>query len=177
MRDATTYNAAIAACEKDGQAAEALELLQEMKDAKIERNTITYNAAIGACEKGGKAEEALELLQEMKDTKVDLDTITYNAAICACEKGGMAAEALELLQEMKDAKVDCNTTTFNAVISACETLQPKNQRSILASSSNYCFLRDGVVHGGGETEPPPNSSNWFLGGQGIQRLLVGPWRP
>ena len=54
--DTTTYSAAISACEKaegiDGMA-NALTLLQEMKESKIKPNTITYSAAISACEKAG----------------------------------------------------------------------------------------------------------------------------
>ena len=46
-----TYNAGISACEKAGELARALQLVDGMANSRVETDTITYNAAISACEK------------------------------------------------------------------------------------------------------------------------------
>ena len=43
------YSAAISACEKAGDWARALQLLDSMANSRVEAYTITHNAAISAC--------------------------------------------------------------------------------------------------------------------------------
>ena len=48
---------------KKNPPAHAIHLFNEVKNSKVQQNTITYNAAISACEKGGQTDQALHLLQ------------------------------------------------------------------------------------------------------------------
>ena len=70
-----SYNAGISACEKGGQWPEALSLLREMDQVKLEPNVISYNAGVSACEKGKQWPEALSLLREMEEVKVEPNVI------------------------------------------------------------------------------------------------------
>merc|ERR1712228_612099 len=62
-------------CEKGGQWPEALSLLREMGDVKLEPSVITYSAGISACEKGRQWPEALSLLREIGDVKLEPNVI------------------------------------------------------------------------------------------------------
>ena len=92
---------AISAYGKMRECGRALELFEEMKTARIERNTITYSAAISACGKGGQWEQALRLIKDMKMAGIERDTITYIEAISACGKEGQWKEALRLLESQR----------------------------------------------------------------------------
>ena len=54
-------NAAVSACEKDGEWEKALGLLSVMAQGKNEMSTIICSAAVSACEKGGEWEKVLGL--------------------------------------------------------------------------------------------------------------------
>ncbi|CAK0863372.1 unnamed protein product [Prorocentrum cordatum] len=65
------YSAGISACEKGGQWQQALALMSDMREAKLEPDVIVCSAGISACEKGGQWERALALLSEMREAKVE----------------------------------------------------------------------------------------------------------
>ena len=72
VRDEISYNAAISACEKRGQWAQALCLLSFMPGSKVVPDRVTCNAAISACEKGGQWQLTLGLLDRMPAMAVPL---------------------------------------------------------------------------------------------------------
>ena len=74
-------SATINACSKGGEWKLALQILGEMAQGRVERNTITYNAAASACEKGGQWLRAMELMDEMAQGRVERNTITYLSLI------------------------------------------------------------------------------------------------
>lgn len=80
------YNAMISATEKSRSYRDALKLLQEMEDNKIEKNEVTFSSAISSCEKCGEWRSALDLLDAMEREGIQRTSIAYNAAISACEK-------------------------------------------------------------------------------------------
>merc|ERR1712032_1644394 len=94
------YSAAISACEKGGQWQQALSLLSEKLESKLEPDIISYSAGITACEKGGAWHLALSLLIGMRESKLDPDVATYSDAISACEEGGQWLHSLSLLSDM-----------------------------------------------------------------------------
>ncbi|CAK0897833.1 unnamed protein product [Prorocentrum cordatum] len=101
-----SYNAATSACEKGKRWQQALLLISEMQQAKLEPDVIRYSAGISACEKGEQWQRALALLSEMRQAKLEPNLITYNAGISACEKGEQWQRALGLLSEVWEAKLE-----------------------------------------------------------------------
>ncbi|CAK0799481.1 unnamed protein product [Prorocentrum cordatum] len=63
--------AGTSACEKGEQWQQALALLSEMREAKLEPNVISCTAGISAYEKGEQWQRALALLSEMREAKLE----------------------------------------------------------------------------------------------------------
>ena len=65
-----SYNASISASEKGSQWMQALALLRDMSDRRLESDVVSYylySASISASEKGSQWAQALALLREMSD--------------------------------------------------------------------------------------------------------------
>ena len=60
---------------------QALQLLDEMPQRRLDPDVISFSAAISACEKSEQWEKALELLDEMQQRKLEPDVISFSAAI------------------------------------------------------------------------------------------------
>jgi pentatricopeptide repeat protein len=62
----------------------ALELLQRIKQDKLEPDGFSYSAAISCCGAGGRWKEALSLIETMQNggPKTRPNKIAYTAAIC-----------------------------------------------------------------------------------------------
>ena len=61
-----TYSATIGACEKGQQWIEAVTLLREMQQRRMQANVTIYNPTISACEKGQQCIKAVALLRELQ---------------------------------------------------------------------------------------------------------------
>lgn len=113
-----TYNAAITACGNAGQGGQALEVLQEMRDADdVQPDVVSYTAAISAC--GTEWRTALELLAEMRGKGVAPNSFTFNAVMTACDRGGQWRMALALFEKMRAAGVAPDVISYAAAIQAC----------------------------------------------------------
>ena len=73
-------------CDKGEQWQQALALLGEMWEAKLEPDVVSYNAGIGACETGGRWQRAAALISEKWETKLEPEVISYSSRSGACEK-------------------------------------------------------------------------------------------
>eukprot|EP00959_Pyramimonas_sp_CCMP1952_P443997 9295455-Pyramimonas_sp.AAC.1 len=69
--DVVSYNAGISACEKAGQWEQALLLLGELQEARIDPTVISCSAGISACEKRGQWQHALSVLGGLWDASVE----------------------------------------------------------------------------------------------------------
>lgn len=113
-----TYNAAITACGNAGQGGQALEVLQEMRNADdVQPDVVSYTAAISAC--GTEWRTALELLAEMRGKGVAPNSFTFNAVMTACDRGGQWRMALALFEKMRAAGVAPDVISYAAAIQAC----------------------------------------------------------
>ena len=72
------------ASEKGSQWAQALALLREMFDRRLESNVVSYNASISASEKGTQWAQALALLRDMSGRSHESDIVSYSASISSC---------------------------------------------------------------------------------------------
>ncbi|CAK0858602.1 unnamed protein product [Prorocentrum cordatum] len=153
MREATvepdaifSYSAGISACEKGEQWEQALALLSEMREAKVEPDVISYSAGISACEKGDQWQRAVALLRELWAAKLEPDVILiYNAGISACEKGEQWQWALLLFGEMREARVEPSVTSYSAGISACGKLEQWHRALALLGEMRHAKLEPNIV--------------------------------
>jgi pentatricopeptide repeat protein len=103
-----TYNSAIAACSRAGNANMALQLLTSCKSRGVVPDKITYTTVISACARARpvKAQKALEIFQSMRAEGVKPDVVTFTAVIDACAKGGprmrVAAAPLDVEQNYEE---------------------------------------------------------------------------
>lgn len=95
--DAAAYAAAIAACERCGDAARALGLLRDLRRRGVAPSAAAYTSAIAAAARGPEPGEALDVLAEMRAAGAAPTAATQTAAAVACERLGRWAEALAML--------------------------------------------------------------------------------
>ncbi|CAK0833635.1 unnamed protein product [Prorocentrum cordatum] len=88
------WTTAVRACGKHTQWQQALSLLRNMVETKLEPSVISYSTGISVCRKGGQWKQALLLFSEMLAATLELDVISYSAGISACEKGGQWRQAI-----------------------------------------------------------------------------------
>ena len=111
-----SFNAAIGACEKNGQSKVALELFHEMYPCRLESYTISFIEAISdmrsaSCERRHRSYQQRRLESKM---------VSLNTTINICEESGQCKNALELPDEIQPHKLECGVISFNAAISLCE---------------------------------------------------------
>ncbi|CAJ1417026.1 unnamed protein product [Effrenium voratum] len=94
-------NAAISACEKQGQWQQAIGLLAEMELLRLQEDVISHNAVISACEKGGLWERALAVLARMRSRRVRATEVTRSAVVSACATARRWREALWALRALR----------------------------------------------------------------------------
>lgn len=120
MPNAYCYSAAINACEKGGQWRKAVEVLDLMRENKIEPTTVVCTSVVSACKAHGQWEAALRVLDQMDEMGVKPDAHTFSNAISACDKAGKWNEAIKTFERMKKYGVGPTLVCYGAVLSACE---------------------------------------------------------
>ncbi|CAK0871857.1 unnamed protein product [Prorocentrum cordatum] len=70
LTSSLSYNAGISACEKRGEWPQALSLLNELWEVRLQPDAISYSAGISACGKGEQWKHALSLIDEMREAKM-----------------------------------------------------------------------------------------------------------
>ena len=112
------YNAAIRACAESYDLNKALEILDELKQKKIERTLVTYGSLMTACERVGCVDSASKVFRMLKDDGFEPNEIIYGAAISCCRKARQPERAMLLLRKMMKEELSPNTATFNTVLIA-----------------------------------------------------------
>ena len=112
------YNAAIRVCAEACDLDRAFKLLEQVKNAGIERTVVTYGSLMTACERVGDVEGASKVFRAMKADEIVPNEIIYGAAISCCRKGKEPERALLLLRKMIQEELSPNAATFNTVIVA-----------------------------------------------------------
>ena len=117
--NAVMYNAAIRSCGHVMLWQQALLLLDELENRRLEGRVIGYNSAINVCGKAGRWEYALLVFERcLADVNLEASIVTFGAAASACEKSGQWKEALKLLGRAE--RMGNSNVLLNSAISACE---------------------------------------------------------
>eukprot|EP00435_Cladocopium_sp_Y103_P030219 s1436_g7.t1 len=132
-RAAISTNAAVSACEKQGQWWQAMQMLTATLWLGLQEDTISNNALISSCEKGGLWEQSLARLRRIRSLNILATVVTYSAAISACSTATSWQCAIHLFNELlqlerldsRDSRgpfggLASNSVAFNAAIIACE---------------------------------------------------------
>ncbi|CAM9860481.1 unnamed protein product, partial [Ectocarpus sp. 12 AP-2014] len=117
--DLLSFNLALSACARRGDANRTLRLLGDMRRADLLPTTYSFSSAVKSCERAGKADEVLALLGRMKSGGVSRTLVTFNSALLACAKDGRREDSLRILSEMKNEGVSPDGKTFRLVMQAC----------------------------------------------------------
>ncbi|KAL6074040.1 Pentatricopeptide repeat-containing protein [Balamuthia mandrillaris] len=148
-RDVVTWTTMIAEETQSGHEKEALQLFQEMQEARVPANAATFAAVLKACamtknvttgkrvhakmlHRGSlSVVEANALISmygkcgKMEEARAvfqgmkERDVVTWNSMIAEETQGGDGKKALQLFQEMQEAGIPANSFTFAAVLKAC----------------------------------------------------------
>ncbi|CAN0355513.1 unnamed protein product [Ectocarpus sp. 6 AP-2014] len=117
--DLLSFNLALSACARRGDANRTLRLLGDMRRADLLPTTYSFSSAVKSCERAGKADEVLALLGRMKSGGVSRTLITFNSALLACAKDGRREDSLRILSEMKKEGVSPDGKSFRLAMQAC----------------------------------------------------------
>lgn len=112
------YNAAMRVSAEACDLERAFKLLEEIKDAEIERTEVTYGTLMTACERVGCMESASKVFRMLKDDGIVPNEIIYGAAISCCRKSRQSERSLLLLRKMMKEGLSPNVATFNTVLMA-----------------------------------------------------------
>lgn len=113
--DVYSYTSVIDACAKSGELDRALEVLEEMRRARVRPSLVTYNTVILACGGAGDTKtrrggsdwrRALSFVEEMVSSGVKPDVYTLTVAVAACEAGGKWGEVAAYLKGLGDTGKD-----------------------------------------------------------------------
>ena len=167
--DVITMNAAISACEKGGQWAKALELLESMKSRGLEPNVITMSATIEALVASGLQERACAMFDDglargffgsvfVSETKIDLHDCSVAVAQTAlsCFLRDLNGDDMAA-QKQRDVVV----VTGRGNRSEGEAVLPSAMRAFLVDT-----------RGPGVTEVPENPGRFILRREALVEWLV-----
>jgi pentatricopeptide repeat domain-containing protein 1 len=112
------YNAAIRVCAESYDIEGAFRILQDAKDAEIERTEITYGSLMTACERQGCVDSASKVFRMMKEDDIEPNEIIYGAAISCFRKAREPQRCLFLLKKMMKEELSPNAATLNTVMIA-----------------------------------------------------------
>lgn len=124
-----SYTSVIDACGKSGELGLALEILEDMRRARVSPNLVTFNTLIlrfgdpgGGSgqqgEGGGDARRALSFLEEMVKEGIRPDAYTLTVVVAACDAGGEWEKAAILLKELLWADAGARKEQGGAAVGA-----------------------------------------------------------
>lgn len=107
-----SFTSVVAAGSRSGKVAQAVGILDQMRQEGVHPNAATYNAAIMGCAGGGEWRRALDLLEKMRADSLSSrdgggggearpEALSYTLTIKAAARDGQWRTALELLEQMQ----------------------------------------------------------------------------
>eukprot|EP00416_Gambierdiscus_australes_P031375 CAMPEP_0171088832 /NCGR_PEP_ID=MMETSP0766_2-20121228/21014_1 /TAXON_ID=439317 /ORGANISM="Gambierdiscus australes, Strain CAWD 149" /LENGTH=622 /DNA_ID=CAMNT_0011546653 /DNA_START=102 /DNA_END=1970 /DNA_ORIENTATION=+ len=97
----------------------ALSLVQEMREAGLEIDSVVYNTALATCVGANKVDQAHALLQEMEHVGGVVDVITYNTLAKGYAKAGRMDRCFELYEHMRGGGIQPSQVTYGILLDGC----------------------------------------------------------
>lgn len=115
----STFNMLMSVCARSQDSERAFQVLQLLKDARLEPDCKLYTTLILTCAKSGKVDLMFEVFHKMVNSGVEPNVHTYGALIDGCARAGQVAKAFGAYGIMRSKNVKPDRVVFNALISAC----------------------------------------------------------
>jgi pentatricopeptide repeat domain-containing protein 1 len=112
------YNVGIKVCAEAKDIDGAFRILEDIKEAGIERTEITYGSIMTACERVGCVQSASKAFRMMREDNIEPNEIIYGAAISCCRKAKEPQRAVLLLKKMIKEELSPNVACLNTVLIA-----------------------------------------------------------
>ncbi|CAJ1456201.1 unnamed protein product [Effrenium voratum] len=115
---AAAYAALLGAWESEWQ--NALALLRQMRDTRVEADDACLRAAMGVCHTAGRWERSLELMKQMQQEGLALAILTCNFAMTACARGLHWTLAISMLRTLQLHQLTPGSGSLASAGSACD---------------------------------------------------------
>ncbi|XP_061342102.1 pentatricopeptide repeat-containing protein MRL1, chloroplastic [Gastrolobium bilobum] len=115
----STFNMLMSVCTSSQDSEGAFQVLQLLKEARLEPDCKLYTTLISTCAKSGKVDLMFEVFHKMVNSGVEPNVLTYGALIDGCARAGQVAKAFGVYGIMRSKNVKPDRVVFNALIAAC----------------------------------------------------------
>ncbi|RDX65611.1 Pentatricopeptide repeat-containing protein MRL1, chloroplastic, partial [Mucuna pruriens] len=115
----STFNMLMSVCASSKDSERSFQVLQLLKDARLEPDCKLYTTLILTCAKSGKVDLMFEVFHKMVNSGVEPNVHTYGALIDGCARVGQVAKAFGAYGIMRSKNVKPDRVVFNALIAAC----------------------------------------------------------
>ncbi|KAE9620327.1 putative tetratricopeptide-like helical domain, pentacotripeptide-repeat region of PRORP [Lupinus albus] len=115
----STFNMLMSVCTSSQDSERAFQVLQLLKEARLEPDCQLYTTLISTCAKSGKVDQMFEVFHKMVNSGVEPNILTYGALIDGCARVGQVAKAFGVYGIMRSKNVKPDRVVFNALIAAC----------------------------------------------------------
>lgn len=101
------------------QAARAMEMWKEMKEAKVEMNVVVFNVLVDAQARVGAMDDVSAVVESMLECGITPDVITYSTIVKGyCVKGDLD-KAFEVFRSMQQNGMAADSIIYNTMLDGC----------------------------------------------------------
>ncbi|XP_047150548.1 pentatricopeptide repeat-containing protein At1g34160 [Vigna umbellata] len=135
-----TWNTMIMALAMNGDANQALELLDKMAADGVDPDAVSYLAALCACNHAGLVEEGVRLFDMMKGYGVKLNVKHYGSVVDLLGRAGRIKEACDIINSMPMVP---DVVLWQSLLGACKIhgnveVAEMASRKLVEMGSNHC---------------------------------------
>ncbi|CAL5212581.1 unnamed protein product [Lathyrus oleraceus] len=115
----STFNMLMSVCASSQDSEGAFQVMQLLKDARLDPDCKLYTNLISTCGKSGKVDLMFEVFHKMVNSGVEPNVHTYGALIDGCARAGQVGKAFGAYGILRSKNVKPDRVVFNALIAAC----------------------------------------------------------
>ncbi|CAE8626765.1 unnamed protein product, partial [Polarella glacialis] len=167
---ASSFSAALVACERTGRWQLGLQLLREMKAVNLRLDAACVSTLLGAMAKAQSWDWALHIFRDSAHQGLHARATARAAAIAACEGGWRWELSLRLLRE---PGADVDVVAFNTAISACSRSSRWEQALRLWPELVERGLQPSMVTFGAAASAMGEGQDWRVSLQLLKQLHLG----
>lgn len=97
----------------------SLRLIQEMRNNKIEVDSVIHNTALATCVSADQVDQGRMLLEEMVKSDGVADVITYNTLMKGYAKAGRMEHCFELFELLQQRNIAPSQVTYGILLDGC----------------------------------------------------------